>query len=203
MQNYYSAIDLRGYPSSNFVKTALIKQLNKDNYKEVIESFDPNKPEDTLYGIEIDDDPKNAKKIVRKSEKMDVVIFKGRSSKENREVLKIKEISFISNPENLDSVCFNLSRDNSIGFELNIQDFINTSRYKRVKKLELYREILKAYKKFLFPIIITSGARTQDEIKTPLTLVSFGCILGMDIREAKGSITTVPEMILNKRIANV
>ncbi len=203
MQNYYSAIDLRGYPSPHFVKTALIKQLNKDNYKEVIESFDPNKPEDTLYGIEIDDDPKNAKKIVRKSEKMDVVIFKGRSSKENREVLKIKEISFISNPENLDSVCFNLSRDNSIGFELNIQDFINTSRYKRVKKLELYREILKAYKKFLFPIIITSGARTQDEIKTPLTLVSFGCILGMDIREAKGSITTVPEMILDKRIANI
>lgn len=203
MQNYYSAIDLRGYPSPYFVKTALIKQLNKDNCKDTIESFDRNKPKDTLYGIEIDDDLKNVKRIIRRSEGMDIIIFKGRSSKENREALKIKEISFISNPEELDSVCFNLSRDNSIGFELNLQDFINAPRYKRVKKLELYKELLKAYRKFLFPIVLTSGARGQNEIKTPLTLVSFGCILGMDIREAKGAITTVPEMIINKRITNI
>ena len=34
--------------------------------------------------------------------------------------------------------------------------------------------------------------------KTPLTLISFGCILGMDIRESKASITTVPEMLIYK-----
>ncbi|NYT03132.1 MAG: hypothetical protein GKC00_00310 [Candidatus Methanofastidiosa archaeon] len=199
MGSYYSAIDLRGYPSSYFSKTALVKQVNIDNYKDILESFDKNKQENTLFGIEIDDESKNAKKIIRKAEGIDVIIFKTRDSKDNREALKIKEITLISNPDNLDNVCFDLARENSIGFELNLQDFMNNQRYRRVKALENYRELLKAYRKFLFPLVLTSGARDIHEVKTPLTLVSFGCILGMDIREAKGSITTVPEMLINKK----
>ena len=200
MGSYYSAIDLRGYPSSYFSKTALVKQVNINNFKDILESFDKNKSENTLFGIEIDDESKNVKKIIRKAEGIDVIIFKSRDSKENREVLKIKEITLISNPDNLDSVCFDLARENSIGFEINLQDYINNQRYRRVKNLETYRELLKAYRKFLFPIVLTSGARDSHELKTPLTLVSFGCILGMDIREAKGAITTVPEMLINKKI---
>ena len=199
MGSYYSAIDLRGYPSSYFSKTALVKQVNVGNYKDILESFDKNKSENTLFGIEIDDESKNAKKIIRKAEGIDVIIFKSRDSKDNREALKIKEITFISNPDNLDSVCFDLARENSIGFEINLQDYINNQRYRRVKILETYKELLKAYRKFLFPVVLTSGARDSHELKTPLTLVSFGCILGMDIRESKGAITTVPEMLINKK----
>jgi len=199
MGSYYSAIDLRGYPSSYFSKTALVKQVNVGNYKDILESFDKNKSENTLFGIEIDDESKNAKKIIRKAEGIDVIIFKSRDSKDNREALKIKEITFISNPDNLDSVCFDLARENSIGFEINLQDYINNQRYRRVKILENYKELLKAYRKFLFPVVLTSGARDIQEVKTPLTFLSFGCILGMDIREAKGAITTVPEMLINKK----
>jgi ribonuclease P/MRP protein subunit RPP1 len=199
MGSYYSAIDLRGYPSSYFSKTALAKQVNIDNYKEILESFENNKQENTLFGIEIEDESINAKKIIRKAEGIDVIIFKCRDSKDNRETLKIKEITLMSNPDNLDSVCFDLARENLIGFELNLQDFINNQRYRRVKALENYRELLKAYRKFSFPLVLTSGARDIHEVKTPLTLVSFGCILGMDIREAKGGITTVPEMLINKK----
>lgn len=200
MGSYYSAIDLRGYPSSYFSKTALVKQVNASNYKDILGSFEKNKSENTLFGIEIDDESKNAKKIIRKAEGIDIIIFKSRDSKENREALKIKEITLISNPDNLDSVCFDLARENSIGFEINLQDFFSSQRYRRVKSLEIYRELLKAYRKFLFPIVLTSGARDSHELKTPLTLLSFGCILGMDIREAKGAITTVPEMLINKKI---
>lgn len=200
MGSYYSAIDLRGYPSSYFSKTALVKQVNASNYKDILGSFEKNKSENTLFGIEIDDESKNAKKIIRKAEGIDIIIFKSRDSKENREALKIKEITLISNPDNLDSVCFDLARENSIGFEINLQDFFSSQRYRRVKTLEVYKELLKAYRKFLFPIVLTSGARDSHELKTPLTLLSFGCILGMDIREAKGAITTVPEMLINKKI---
>lgn len=200
MGSYYSAINLRGYPSSYFTKTALVKQVNAANYKDILESFDKNKSENTLFGIEIDDESKNVKKIIRKAEGIDIIIFKSRDPKENREALKIKELTLISNPDNLDSVCFDLARENSIGFEINLQDFINNQRYRRVKTLEGYRELLKAYRKFLFPMVLTSGARDEQEVKTPLTLVSFGCVLGMDIREAKGAITTVPEMLINKKI---
>ena len=200
MGSYYSAIDLRGYPSSYFSKTALVKQVNASNYKDILGSFEKIKSEDTLFGIEIDDESKNAKKIIRKAEGIDIIIFKSRDSKENREALKIKEITLISNPDNLDSVCFDLARENSIGFEINLQDFFSSQRYRRVKTLEVYKELLKAYRKFLFPIVLTSGARDSHELKTPLTLLSFGCILGMDIREAKGAITTVPEMLINKKI---
>ncbi|KYC49171.1 MAG: Ribonuclease P protein component 3 [Candidatus Methanofastidiosum methylothiophilum] len=200
MGSYYSAIDLRGYPSSYFSKTALVKQVNASNYKDILGSFEKIKSENTLFGIEIDDESKNAKKIIRKAEGIDIIIFKSKDSKENREALKIKEITLISNPDNLDSVCFDLARENSIGFEINLQDFFNSQRYRRVKTLEGYRELLKAYRKFLFPIVLTSGARDSYEVKTPLTLLSFGCILGMDIREAKGAITTVPEMLINKKI---
>ncbi|MCC7573820.1 MAG: hypothetical protein KO464_10670 [Candidatus Methanofastidiosum sp.] len=195
---YYSAIDLRGYPSPYFSKTGLVKQVNITNFKSILESFDKNKQDGTLFGIEIDDESKNAKKIIRKAEGIDLIIFKSRDSKENREALKIKEITLLSNPDNLDSVCFDLARENSIGFEFNVQYFFNNQRYRRVKTLETYREILKAYRKFSFSLVLTSGARDVHEIKTPLTLVSFGCVLGMDIRESKGAITTVPEMLINK-----
>lgn len=198
MGNYYSTIDLRGYPSQYFTKTAIIKEVNIENYKGIIDNFGDNKYENSLFGIEINDESKNVKKIVRKVEGIDIKIFKGRDSKENREALKIKELTLISNPDNLDSVCFDLARENSIGFELNLQEFINNQRYRRVKTLETYRELLKAFKKYSFPIVLTSGAKDIHEKKTPLALISFGCILGMDIRESKASITTVPEMLINK-----
>ncbi len=200
MGNYYSAIDLRGCTPSYFSKTALVKQVNIENYKDILESIKKNKIDNVLLGIEIDDETKNIKRIIKKADEVDVIIFKSRDSKENREALKIKEITMISNPDNLDSVCFDLARENSIGFEFNLQDITTNQGYRRVKLLENYRELLKAYKKFIFPIVITSGARETTEIKTPLALVSFGCILGMDIREAKGAITTVPEMLLNKKM---
>ena len=200
MGNYYSAIDLRGCTPSYFSKTALVKQVNIENYKDILESIKKNKLDTVLLGIEIDDETKNVKRIIKKADEVDVIIFKGRDSKENREALKIKEITMISNPDNLDSVCFDLARENSIGFEFNLQDITTNQGYRRVKLLENYRELLKAYRKFMFPIVITSGARETTEIKTPLALVSFGCILGMDIREAKGAITTVPEMLLNKKL---
>ena len=200
MGNYYSAIDLRGCTPSYFSKTALVKQVNIENYKDILESIKKNKIDNVLLGIEIDDETKNIKRIIKKADEVDVIIFKSRDSKENREALKIKEITMISNPDNLDSVCFDLARENSIGFEFNLQDITTNQGYRRVKLLENYRELLKAYKKFMFPIVITSGARETTEIKTPLALVSFGCILGMDIREAKGAITTVPEMLLNKKM---
>lgn len=198
MESFYSAIDLRGYPSQYFAKTAIVKEVNIENYKDVIDSFVDNKHKNSLFGIEINDESKNVKKIVRKADSMDVIFFKSRDSKENREALKNKELTLVSNPDNLDSVCFNLAKENSIGFELNLQEFINNQRYKRVKVLETYRELLKAYKKYSFPIVLTSGAKDIYEKKTPLTLISFGCILGMDIRESKASITTVPEMLINK-----
>jgi len=200
MGNYYSAIDLRGCTPSYFSKTALVKQVNIENYKDILESIKKNKIDNVLLGIEIDDETKNVKRIIKKADEVDVIIFKSRDSKENREALKIKEITMISNPDNLDSVCFDLARENSIGFEFNLQDITTNQGYRRVKLLENYRELLKAYRKFMFPIVITSGARETTEIKTPLALVSFGCILGMDIREAKGAITTVPEMLLNKKL---
>ena len=200
MGNYYSAIDLRGCTPSYFSKTALVKQVNIENYKDILESIKKNKIDNVLLGIEIDDETKNIKRIIKKTDEVDVIIFKSRDSKENREALKIKEITMISNPDNLDSVCFDLARENSIGFEFNLQDITTNQGYRRVKLLENYRELLKAYRKFMFPIVITSGARETTEIKTPLALVSFGCILGMDIREAKGAITTVPEMLLNKKM---
>lgn len=198
MESFYSAIDLRGYPSQYFAKTAIVKEVNIENYKDVIDSFVDNKYKNSLFGIEINDESKNVKKIVRKADSMDVIFFKSRDSKENREALKNKELTLVSNPDNLDSVCFNLAKENSIGFELNLQEFINNQRYRRVKVLETYRELLKAYKKYSFPIVLTSGAKDIYEKKTPLTLISFGCILGMDIRESKASITTVPEMLIYK-----
>ncbi|HOM96027.1 MAG: hypothetical protein GX941_10030 [Candidatus Methanofastidiosa archaeon] len=198
MESFYSAIDLRGYPSQYFAKTAIVKEVNIENYRDVIDSFVDNKHKNSLFGIEINDESKNVKKIVRKADSMDVIFFKSRDSKENREALKNKELTLVSNPDNLDSVCFNLAKENSIGFELNLQEFINNQRYRRVKVLETYRELLKAYKKYSFPIVLTSGAKDIYEKKTPLTLISFGCILGMDIRESKASITTVPEMLIYK-----
>lgn len=198
MESFYSAIDLRGYPSQYFAKTAIVKEVNIENYRDVIDSFVDNKHKNSLFGIEINDESKNVKKIVRKAYSMDVIFFKSRDSKENREALKNKELTLVSNPDNLDSVCFNLAKENSIGFELNLQEFINNQRYRRVKVLETYRELLKAYKKYSFPIVLTSGAKDIYEKKTPLTLISFGCILGMDIRESKASITTVPEMLIYK-----
>ena len=115
MESFYSAIDLRGYPSQYFAKTAIVKEVNIENYRDVIDSFVDNKHKNSLFGIEINDESKNVKKIVRKADSMDVIFFKSRDSKENREALKNKELTLVSNPDNLDSVCFNLAKENSIG----------------------------------------------------------------------------------------
>jgi hypothetical protein len=67
MGNYYSAIDLRGYPSSYFSKIALINQVNKENYKDILENLDKNKFDNSLLGIEIDEDNKKSQKKIKEN----------------------------------------------------------------------------------------------------------------------------------------
>ena len=97
MESFYSAIDLRGYPSQYFAKTAIVKEVNIENYRDVIDSFVDNKHKNSLFGIEINDESKNVKKIVRKADSMDVIFLRVGIQRKIAEALKNKELTLVSN----------------------------------------------------------------------------------------------------------
>ena len=165
MSELYSAIDLRGFPSKYFSKIGLIKKINIDNLDSALEKIESK--DNIISGVEIEDSPQNAKRIIKKLKSIDIIILKGMESKDNREALKMRELTMISNPQNLDKVCFELCKKNQIGIEINAQEILDLNSYKRVKKLEGINDLITAHRKFSFPLVITSGARNPFEIKTP------------------------------------
>ena len=57
---------------------------------------------------------------------------------------------------------------------------------------------IKLAKKFRAPIILCSGAVSHFELRSPQCLISMANQLGMELANAKNSISKVPEKILNQ-----
>jgi len=98
----------------------------------------------------------------------------------------------------LNHVLVRSAAKNDVAIEINFREILITNKNSRSKVLSNMRNNIMLAKKFKAQIILCSGAISHFELKSPECLISMVSQLGLELSEAKNSITKIPESILNR-----
>ena len=149
--------------------------------------------------------PQDLKKKVKKSrKKSDILIVKGGDLKINRAACEDKQVDILSQPYRsrrdmgINHVLARKAAENSVAIEINIKTLLKTSLRYRYRVISQFRHIIDLQRKFQFPLIITSGANTKYDLKTPLDILSLAKCFGMTFEECFKAISITPQNIIEK-----
>jgi ribonuclease P/MRP protein subunit RPP1 len=149
--------------------------------------------------------PDDMKQKVKKYRKeFDVVMVQGGDQKINRAACEDLQVDIISKPYfnrrdcGLNHVIAKKAAQNEVAIELNIKHLNKTSPYLHYKVLSYFREIIKLKKKFDFPLIITSSAKSIYDLHSPLDLIALSKCFGMDQEDAMRALSETPMKIIER-----
>jgi RNase P/RNase MRP subunit p30 len=185
MQKKYLAVDLRGYPSDLYENVCQVRKL-QDFLK-----YKGSHWSEGLCGVEIETFSQ-----LKSLPKADVVFARGGMVQKNRRFLRSGKIDVLSCPYPFGSFQARLAAERKVALELCFWDIQSTRGYLRAQILRRLGTTVKLAKKYHAPLIITSGAQSHTDIVSPRQLVAFGRVLGLDYKEAKACIWTIPRKVL-------
>jgi ribonuclease P/MRP protein subunit RPP1 len=149
--------------------------------------------------------PEDMKRKVGKFRKdADVIMVQGGDQKINRTASEDPRVDIISHPYykrrdcGINHVIGKKAAENDVAVELNIKYLSKTSSYLRYKVLSHYREILKLQRKFGFPLIITSHARSIYDLHSPQDIIALSGCFGMSHDEASSTLSENPQKIIER-----
>lgn len=154
-----------------------------------------------LLGFEARDEKEIDKlRMIRK--RFDVLLVRGGDLSVNRFAVETPEVDVLTHPEygrndsGLNHVLVKQAAKHSVAIEINFHEIVSVSKNTRAKILaNMKRNVLLA-KKLHAPIVTCSGAVSHWGMKDPQVLSSFANLLGLDLNEAKNSVSFVPQKIL-------
>jgi ribonuclease P/MRP protein subunit RPP1 len=149
--------------------------------------------------------PEQMKNKVGKFRKeADVILVLGGDQKINRAACEDPRVDIIAQPYRnrrdcgINHVIGKKAAENRVAVELNIRYLSKTSSYLRYKVLAYFREILKLKRKYDFPLIITSDARTIFDQHSPQDIIALSRCFGMDRQESLDALSKTPLDIIER-----
>jgi len=142
--------------------------------------------------------------LVEKRKRFDVLLARGGDLKLNRLAVETPEVDILTHPDyerqdsGLNHVLVRLAAENEVAIEVNFREVLITNGRTRSRILSNMKNNIMLSKKLHAPVIISCGAISEWEFKSPQELISFGIQLGLELDEAKAAISRVPENILKK-----
>jgi len=142
------------------------------------------------------------KKLVGMRKEYDVLLVSGHDLNLNRKAVQTKEVDVLTHPEfnrkdsGLNHVMARLAAKNHVAIEINFREILQSSKNTRSHILHNMTENVRLCKKFKAPVMISSGASSHWQLKDPKILISMGCLLGLELNEAKGALSDIPEGII-------
>ncbi len=141
-------------------------------------------------------------KLVNIRRKYDVLLVKGSDLELNRKAVETKEVNILTHPEynrkdsGFNHVMADLAAKNNVAIEVNFREILNSSKSTRANIIHSIKTNVELCKKYKTPVIICSGTVTHWQLKDPKILISMGCLMGLELKEAKKAITEIPENII-------
>jgi ribonuclease P/MRP protein subunit RPP1 len=142
--------------------------------------------------------------LIAKRKKFDVLLVEGGDLRLNRLAVETPEVDILTHPEHerqdsgLNHTLVKLAEKNEVAIEFNFREILTTNGRTRSRILMNMRNNLMLAKKLHAQIIISCGAVSEWELKSPQELISFGTELGLELDEAKAAISKIPENILTR-----
>jgi ribonuclease P/MRP protein subunit RPP1 len=132
----------------------------------------------------------------------DLLLVRGTDLNLNRKAVETKEVDILTHPEynrkdsGLNHVMAKLAAKNQVAIEINFREILLSSKNTRSHIMRHIRENVKLCKKYKTSIIISSGAVSHWQLKDPKVLMSMGCLLGLELNEAKDALSKTPENMI-------
>ena len=142
------------------------------------------------------------KKLTRLRREYDILLVRGSDLNLNRKAVQTKEVDILTHPEfNRKDSGFNhtmakLAAKNNVAIEINFREILLSSKKTRSHIMHNISDNIRLCKKYKTPIVICSGSVSYWQLRDPKILMSMGCLLGLELSEAKKAISEVPERII-------
>lgn len=212
-------LNIKGTNYNNNFKFAI--EASKYGWKHINFSYNQNEFDDALiflddlknnlknvitvdYTLNIkSNNPNEIRKITRKYRKNSSCIsVLGGNLKINRDCLENIQVDILSRPyfkrhdSGLNHILAREAHDNNVAVELVFSDVLNSYLSRRSKIISNFKDIYQLYRKYEFPLILSSGARSVFDIKTVMDFKAFFTQTGLSEEDVDKSFR-ISENILN------
>lgn len=142
------------------------------------------------------------RKLVNIRRKYDVLLVNGLDLDLSIKAVETPEVDILTHPglgkkdSGFNHVMAKLASKNNVTIEVNFREILSSSKNTRSHIIHNIAKNVELCKKFKAPLIICSGAISHWQLKDPKVLISMGCLLGLELNEAKKSLSEVPEKII-------
>ena len=156
---------------------------------------------DILLGFEARN-TKELRKLVEIRRMYDVLMARGGDLTMNRIAVETKEVDILTHPEHnrydcgMNHVMARLAKKNKVAIEINFREILTSTKKTRSRILASMNDNIKLAKKYKMSIILCSGAISHWELKDPLSMVSMANQFGLELKDAKESLSKVPDDII-------
>lgn len=103
----------------------------------------------------------------------------------------------------LDHVLARLATSNDVAIGFSLSPLLRANSYERANILKFMMRNWRLVDKYKVPRFLTSSAESKWEVRSPKDLMSLGINIGMEIPQAKSSLSFYPERILKKKNCEV
>jgi ribonuclease P/MRP protein subunit RPP1 len=144
------------------------------------------------------------KKLLSRRKEFDLLLVRGGTNFMNRIAVENRGVDILTHPDyerkdcGINHVLAKLAKENEVAIEINFREVLNSEGLIRKNVLTNHMEIIKLYKKFKFPLIVSSGALSHWQIKDPKVLISYLVTLGLEMKEAKEALNNTPKKIIER-----
>ncbi|MDI6903517.1 MAG: RNase P subunit p30 family protein [Methanocellales archaeon] len=162
--------------------------------------------EGIISGVEIvaDGISELKEKIKNYRPKVDVLLVHGGDPKINRAAVESSDVDVLAHPfHEFNHVLAKSAAENEVAIEFNLDALIYARGVSRVRALSAFQINLKLARKFGVPTVLTSGARSQYDLRAPREMIALASLFGMSEAEAIGALSKTPWSIIlrNKKKA--
>lgn len=200
-----------GYQGLVLVRSSEESSSNLSGHKEQLETYrnsaipsrDIPSKISTFEGVEIRaKNPEDLKRKIQNFRKRtDVLLVHGGDLKINRAALEDPRVDVLAHPyhgrrdSGFNHVLAKKAAENKVAVEINLGYFLRNRNHRRQKVLAQFRELVKLKSKFNFSLVITSGARSLYDLRSPRDLMALSKCFGMDKVTSFSALSTVPKAI--------
>lgn len=154
--------------------------------------------------------------LTKVREKVAVVVVSGGDYMINRAACEDPRVDVLLHPEfgrydsGLDEPCMDLARVNNVAIGIGFREILESYRKQRSYLLQSLSKNIELCRKYKTPIVLTSGAQSVWDMRSPRDMVSLANVLGMDIASAFSAVSSTPfgmidenlRTLAGKKIAN-
>lgn len=151
---------------------------------------------DVSFGIKIESPPEHIPRIAQgMRKKVEMVFVHGGDLDVNRRACETPEVDILAHPEagrndgGLDHVMAKMAKKNNVAIEFNFRNLLLSCKKTRSEIFSGMLANAELVRKYRTPFVLTSGAVEPYDLRSPSEMLSFASLLGLNLRDAKISLS--------------